>query len=269
MTMKWLGVVLGLAMACVSVAVPGSACSEDSAPPPVPHTLPAVSGETKPAAETQVLLKFSLYRVKGDISGETSLTDNIWEGIEGGTVEAKKGPWTFFTLANLTIGRLFSKVKFVANEKGWTWDGRDKLPEDRKDGAVEMLTAPMVIVIPGQRFQIWVGAEVPVQYFQKQADGRFELKTFLEPTGLGTSATVELAGAGRVVLRDLVVQTRTIEERERIANVTLDVGRPFIKTREAITTICIQTGRDYGMILNLEGYGSMIIRLRVEVVKPS
>jgi hypothetical protein len=213
------------------------------------------------------LLEFSFYRVKGDISGETLLTDNIWEKIESEKAEAKKGP-TFFTLATFTVGRLFNKVKFVANDKGWTWDGRDKLPESRKDGPMEMLSAPKVLVNSGQTFQIMIGADVPVQYFEKQPDGRFEVKTFLEPTGLGTSATVELAGTGRVVLRDLTVQTRTIEERQRIENVTLDVGRPFIKTREAKTTISVEPGRDYGMMLTPEGYGCMIVRIRVTVNSP-
>ena len=226
------------------------------------EALPPRAVSDRPTSD-QILISIRIYRLEGNISGETSLTDYLWEGLDGGTTGATQGPLSFFVLANLTIGNISSSVKIVANEKTWTWDGQDKPP---KGGKVSELAAPKIMVLPGQAFQLHVGAQVPVEYFEKQADGRFELKKIYESTGLATSGTAELLPTGRIKLRDLTFQSRTIEKRDRIEDVSLDVGRPHIRTQTHQTTICVKPDCDYGIMFHFEGEGSMIYRLRASVV---
>jgi hypothetical protein len=226
------------------------------------RALPPAVASDRPASD-QILISIRVYRLEGNISGETSLTDNVWEGTESETAGATKGPLTFFVLAKLTIGNIFSSVTLVANEKAWTWDGQDKPP---KGGRVAELASPKIMVLPGQTYQMHLGAQVPVEYFEKQADGRFELKKLYELTGLVTSGTAELLPTGRIKLRDLTFQWRTIEKRDRMEGVSLDVGRPHIRTQTHQTTISVKPDCDYGIMFHFEGEGSMIYRLRASVV---
>ena len=72
-------------------------------------------------------LKIALYRVAGDISGDTSLTDDIFEGLPRPD-PLTKSPYTIFTLAKLTVGG----VKLEADVDGWKWDGQEEPPPGRR-----------------------------------------------------------------------------------------------------------------------------------------
>ena len=260
---------LVLAAGGVSLAAPGPE-------PPTParrtvatattqsqQTLPQTASSTGSAAvasrQDQALLELQFCRVSGDISGETSLTDNLWEGIQGEKVEAVKGPFVFFTLANLTV----AGVKLKADENGWTWDGQDRPATGKK---VELIASPRVMVAMPNTFVISVGSPQPVQYFEKRADGLFELKTTQEEVGLRISARVEKGEAERIVLRDLTIGLRSIEKRKAIEGVQLDVGQPIVETREQKITVAVKPGRLYGIELLSEGYGCLLMRLRVDSV---
>ena len=113
-----------------------------------------------PAGE-QVIVKFEVFRVRGDISGSTSLTDNIVEGLAGRPLTAKQAPFVFFTLADLTVAR----AHLVANEKEWKWDGKKR---PARDGRIDLLASPMVIVEEGKSFEVTIRSSQPVEYFEKQ-----------------------------------------------------------------------------------------------------
>lgn len=68
-----------------------------------------------------------IYRVAGDISGDTSLTDDIFEGLPRPD-PLTKSPYTIFTLAKLTVGG----VKLEADVDGWKWDGQEEPPPGRR-----------------------------------------------------------------------------------------------------------------------------------------
>jgi len=202
--------------------------------------------------------------VRGDISGETSLTEDMSPGIEGQELGAKKGPFTFFTIAKLTV----DGVEFRADENGWTWDGKDHPPSGKR---VELIARPKVITLlndPNNACKILIQSEQPIEYFEKRPDGLFELRRDDEQIGLSLAFSVAEGKSGRVVLRDLTIGLRSVEGRSPIEGVTLDVGRPIVRARKSKMTISVKTGRDYGVCLRTEGYGNLYIRLRVSRVPP-
>jgi len=206
----------------------------------------------------QALLTLQVFRVRGDIVGETSLTDNLWEGIKGEDLEAIKGPFSFFTLANLTV----AGVKLRASQTRWSWDGKDQPDSGTR---VELFAQPRLMVALGESFEIEIGSQQPIEYFEKRSDGLFELKTIHEQTGLALTATVEAGEAGRLAVRNLTITLRSIEKRKPIEGVSLDVGEPTIKTREYKISIAVKPGQYYGIQLATEGYGFLILRLRADL----
>lgn len=241
-------------LANVGVSIAASPGVQPAPPPPLPKTALADT------ATSQVLLTFHLIRVYGDISGETSLTDNLWSGIKDEKLEAQKGPFTFFTLAKLTV----AGVKLRADESGWTWDGEEKPSKGKK---VELIASPRVMVALPNSFKIAISSEQAIEYFEKRPDGLFELKMAREETGLSVSGIPEMGESGRIVLRDLTIGLRSVEKRQPIEGVSLDVGRPIVETREHKTVIAVKPNRDYGIEFITEGYGFLIMRLRVDLVK--
>src|ERR1041385_6410734 len=88
---------------------------------PSPEPLPPAPRQETPARACG--FRFAVYRIRGDISGEASLTVDI-RGDPGEKLQAANGPYIFFTKADLTV----AASKLVAAERGWTWDGKDQPP---------------------------------------------------------------------------------------------------------------------------------------------
>lgn len=243
-------------VACPMLAL---AAPADAPAPPLPVANEAIR---VPPGQTAALIQFTLYRVRGDISGETSLTDNIWEGVEGADpkAQARKGPYTFFTLAKETV----AGVKFQADQNGWKWDGKDEPPPGSR---VETVTRPRIIVVmpSSSDFVVQIGTRDPIQYFQKRPDGLFELHAVYKMTGLSISAKAEKGQAGRVLLRDLSIGTRLVEKRKPIEGVSLDVGEPIVSAKDHQVTVALKPNQDYGFLLLTDGMGALIGRLRVEL----
>ncbi len=221
----------------------------------------ALGSDASASDQEGALVELCLYRVRGDISGETSLTEGVSLETKGHEVGAKKVASRFFTLAKLTV----AGVEFRADESGWTWDGKDRPPSGK---AVEVIASPRIIVLLDNSFMVSIGSQQPIEYFERRADGLFELKKADEQTGLTISAIVAKGESGKLVLRDLTIGLRSVEGRELIKGVNLDVGRPTIKKVESITSVAVKPGRDYGIWLQTEGYGALFIRLRVSRVNP-
>jgi hypothetical protein len=234
---------------CAAVA----ATAQDVKPQPA---LPAAPADVS-RDPNAVVVRVSLYRIRGDISGETSLTDSIAEGVDGGKSLVKKSPFSFFTRAKLTI----AGVKFQADQNGWKWDGKHDEPPS--GSRVEQIAAPQLVVVLPNNFGFLVDSGVPLQYFRKRPDGLFELGQVSQATGLKMTAHVEKGAAGRILLRDFSLETRFVEKRKPIEGVTLDVGEPVIIAREAKMTVTVKLNQDYGIMLSSEGMGSLLLRLRL------
>lgn len=303
--------------------------------PTVGSTFPPVPASGAPV-QGQVLVDLQIFRVRGDISGKTSLAGDArkretgtaglggypgggagtpeYTGYRGGSAwtcsmhpqikqpesgkcsicgmdlvpaQASFSSLSLFTEADLMV----AGIRFHADERGWTWDGK---PSPPPGGKVEVLAAPKVVLIPGNSFVIGIDPQQPVQYFERRPDGLFELKTLNEQTGLTISAIVEKIPSGgtvvqdfdgdgdadvyianarhsapdRIVLRNLTIALRSIHKRLPIEGVNLDVGLPEFGSREIKTNVSLQPDRDYGIQLATEGQGFLIFRLRVRHMGP-
>lgn len=225
-------------------------------PAPVRVNLP----EGVPPDQKQVMVSLEMYRIRGDISGNTSLTENLWQGVRSSPKPGEE-PFSFFTLADLKV----AGVELKADEKGWTWDGNSKPPEGAK---VDQLASPRVLVLMGQSFEISIGSQQPIQYFEKRADGLFELKTVPEPTGFSFSGKVSEGGNDDLIVADLDFGLSSIQKRQPIEGVTLDVGLPVIDKQEFSTKLAVKPSQYYGMQLSTQGQGFLILRLRLDAVEP-
>jgi len=209
------------------------------------------------AEDSRYRTQIDVYRIQGDISGDTSLTDNIVAGLEDQILSARKGRFIFFTLADLTI----AGVKFEADENGWTWNGKPNLPKHHR---IQLISGPRVLSGEREVFAFHVGSKQPVQYFERCPDGLFQLKSCDVPVGISLEATVEQGESGRVIVRDLKILADLILRRRPIQGVTLNVGEPIVEPEEYKTTLSIKPGRYYGIQLLTERHGCLIIRLRVD-----
>jgi len=239
---------IGLALAAVTAG------AAEPAPPLVPA---AAEDAPKEAYEVRI----QVYRLFGDIAGETSLTDYIWGSMDKTSTGATQGRITFFTLANLKIG----DVQFKADESGWTWDGLTTVPVGRK---VEMIAAPRVMVGADAPFTLMVGTDQPIEYFVRTSGELFQLKKSYEETGLKITGSVRKGAEGRVALSDLKIALRSIGKRAPIEGVALDVGAPIIQAQDYAISVAVQPDRAYGMLVRTEGYGSLLVRVQAAVHTP-
>jgi hypothetical protein len=218
------------------------------------QTIAADQENTKSVAT----LKIALYRVVGDISGDTSLTDDIFEGLARPDPRAKS-PYSIFTLAKLTLGG----VKLEADAAGWTWDGQDELPAGRR---VQRIAKPSIkSKVPGESVWMKVDSADPIQYFHKRDDGLFDLRVAPDNVGLTISTAVEQGASKRLVLRDFNILTTFVEKRMPIEAVNLDVGEPILSRVEDKTTVALKPGLNYGILLTSKNNGVLLVRLQIDV----
>jgi len=256
---------LMFAVACVVAHIFALSASPEESLPATPAVVPPpipASTAASPGNADQFMVEFQVYRVQGNITAEglvKAVSSAV--GLDRGISPSTEGDGALvFTSGVLEV----AGIKLRVDEKGWTWDGKSSPMDSKK---VVLLSSPKVIVLSGTPFEIWIGSEQPIQYFEKLPDGRFELKTMAGKTGLGVSGAVESAQPGQVILRDMTIQLRSIESRVPIEGVDLDVGQPIVVSRECKASLCLSPGRDCGILLRTEGYGTLIVRVRVSLVK--
>jgi hypothetical protein len=240
-------------LACVLIVA--TAATQDVESPP---TLAVVPAATASDANT-VGIRFWLYRIRGDISGDTSLTENVQAGIDDKKPTAKLDSVSLFTLAKLTL----AGVRLQADQNGWKWDGKDEPPGGSR---VEQIAAPRILLNMPNTFFIQIGSDSPIQYLRKRSDGLFELAQVSQPAGLKVTARVEKGkgGADTIVLSDFSIETSLVEKRKPIEGVALDVGEPVLKVNESRLTIAVKPNQDYGILSSTEGVGSLLMRLRLD-----
>ena len=236
--------------------------------------LSALPGAATAADKKDVQFNFEgrLYRIEGRLSGETSLDENIWAGKEPPSLEQKKS-LTPFTSAEFQVG----KDRFEIGDKGWFWDGASM--DDRttrtqalwdSTNSISLMTAPRIRVRNGEVAEIRVESVQKLEYFERRSDDLFELKRMSEPTGLGILMILTLEKDGRIRL-NLEIVLRSVEKREPVPGVTLQVGRPILQTREHKAELLVRPGKEYGILLHAgdEGQGVLIFRLQLGIAEPA
>ena len=244
------GSVLTCTVVLCSRASMGASPSTIAAFPPDP----AVAA---PLTADQVLLEFDVYRVSGNASLESVQLGQV----EVSTSESDVQPRSVvcFDKAKLKA----AGVELAASGEKWTWDGIVKPPENKR---IQTLSSPRVVVACGNAFEIQIVSRPEIEYFEKRPDGLFELKKLSEETGLRISPRVIRTESDRIRLENLAIRLRSIESREPIEGLGLDVGRPIIKAFEATMTVQVEPKKYYGILLGTEGYGFLLVRLRVSPV---
>jgi hypothetical protein len=210
--------------------------------------------------QESILVELAMYHPQRHIRGEMSLTDDVWSGIDEDEHHVKRGPMEFFTLADLKIGDMNLK----ADQSGWTWDGKAEPP---KDAEITCVSCPKVAALPGKWCAFADVETVYHEYFERRADGLFELKTFPAIFGVFAGFEAEHGESGRIILRDLTIDWTDIVRRRPIEGVNLNIGPPIIE-EPLRTTVSLEPGRYYGMLMPTSGGENLIIRLRVDVKDP-
>jgi len=208
-----------------------------------------------------ITVELAMYHPQTRIRGEVSLTEDIWSATDDDEIEARKGPMEFFTLANLKVG----DVTLKADPSRWIWDGKAEPP---KDGEITRFGCLKFDAFPG-RWAVCADVQTEFhQYFDRRADGLFELKTLPAISGIVVGLAAEQEESGRIILRDLTADSSTILRRRPIEGVNLNIGPPIVE-EPLRTTVSLEPGRYYGMLMPTSGGENLLIRLRVDVKDPA
>ena len=212
---------------------------------------PTMQSQSSPRAK-QILLECKVFEIRGDVSGDTSLTEDIWVGTGRKPNLDEEKPYNIFVLAKLNVG----SGKLEADSKCWSWD--DELPDE-----VTVVCSPQVLMPLGQSFVVAIGEQSIHQYFQRRDDGLYELEEIaMENPGLMLQGTVEEGPDDIIILRDLKFETTLVTERQPIEGVDLNVGKPVFRSSEFVTTMAVKPQQYYGIQIFAEARGHFIIQLR-------
>src|SRR5262249_37847929 len=101
----------------------------------------------------------------------------------------------------------------------------------------------------GQAASVQIGTEVarPLQYLVRTGARTFELREFAGAPALGISIQMTAqAGdaAGQIEISPLKVTMTTMDGRERVPGLELEVGKPIISTRSLETTMTVIDGSE-------------------------
>ena len=251
------------------------AAEQKAAPPP-----PA-QGQVRPYLMVIEMYRFDTLKVGGTLFGEGSFGDAVFgSGTSSGETTFGKGTVVvpghaekspddarqprysmIFSEADITAGG----VRFRAREDGWTWNGKSEPPPGI---SVEKIASPRIVAAAGQPFELFIGSEVPIQFFEKRPDGLFELKDLKEWTGLKIQATIDSGTGDTVMVKELTVAVRTVGKRMPLEGVSLDVGPPVVAARELVTTLACELDRNYGVLFESEGRGMLLLKIRVSQPPP-
>lgn len=226
--------------------------------------LSAVS-HTGAAEKEQFQIQSQMFWVRGSLSGETALDEEIWAGKRPQYLDIQK-TLSYFTSARFQVGG----DRLVINENGWLWN--DKKFNDPgtqwtipSSAASHALVVPRISVLDGEIANITMQSDQEIEYFEQSSPDTFKLRKLKEPTGLRIVLRPEREREDRIRLSELTLSIRVVEKREPIPGVTLQVGRPILQTREyRAAPIRVRPAKDYGILLSLgRDQGVLIFRFRV------
>lgn len=227
----------------------------------VVSTISIAAPEKSAEGPEKYLLECSIFQINASISGDTSLTDDIGMYDEEGRPNATVDSYTFFTLADLTIGG--ASYRFDAD--GATLEKKSS-PDNQS--RVNAVACPTVLTLAGQFADMKMGGNEVFQYMQPTDDGRYELKLLEVPVGFSIRYKVQPGEDGRIKLDPFVISISAVKEREPIEGVKLNVGKPMVSKVTSELSLTFQSGRAYGVMWRTKDQGVLLISLKVSEVKP-
>jgi len=109
--------------------------------------------------------------------------------------------------------------------------GHGEFKESSLPKEATLISTPVVLTGENKSFEILVGPTEPVQYFEQQKDGSFQLRQVPDKEALGINIRYEVTtkpGNSDVGVLDAEFTVKSIRDREKIPDVNLDVGKPTI-----------------------------------------
>ena len=219
------------------------------------------SNDTEQPRKTRKAFRTELRvtQINASISGDTSLTDDIGTRDEHGRPSAVTGPFSFFTLADLKIG----DMTFHFDADGETWDEK-RAPTNPTQASRQ--ASPVILSLPGQEVTMSIGGVETFQYMRRVEADRFELATIDLSVGITAKLKLEQSRGGRVRLAPFKLTIASVQGRQPIEGVDLNIGVPLVSKQEAVNKLTLELGRPYGIQWMTDGQGVLLITLKVSEV---
>jgi hypothetical protein len=214
--------------------------------------------------KNRIQVQVQIFRLAGNLPGKTFVDEKIWTTDD--VPEKLKNKVLVFSRGWFELGK--DRLKFDKGRCFWNeteipiGDPKElNLPEDQ----IEWVASPEIAMYEHAAGSFKIEPKQPIQYFEKRADGLFELKEMELQTGLDIVITeaIEEAKDGYIALTDIVMSMRSVERREKIEGVNLAVGRPILGQEKYVFYFRLRPGKDYGILIRPESErGGLLLRLR-------
>jgi hypothetical protein len=139
--------------------------------------------------------------------------------------------------------------------------------------SLDVLSAPTIRTVVGQTSSIQVSSgHVPLPYFVRTGEKTFELKENAVDTQLGIRiqlAVQRVAGYDDTLsLSPIKISMTTLDGREPVAGVDLDIGKPIVSTRTLETSMTVVNGAEpSGIVLPAPAGRQPVLFLGVQRVR--
>jgi hypothetical protein len=216
----------------------------------------------------EVQIRFQIFALVGRVSGDTDLEEDIWA--------RNREDWRriddVVTLFDRGYFRLGDTKLELKDDEGLFW-GREKLsflesqkvdlPADR----IRRINAPGVLLEKEKSYTIKIHSQQSFQYFEKRADGLFELRQIDDlPTGLDIRIKPRDKD-GRILFEDMRITVRAVGRRQVVDGVELPVGRPIVEEQGYDLALRVRPNNTYGILVELkEGQGAVVVFFTTAVV---
>lgn len=158
-------------------------------------------------------------------------------------------------------------ISFESHNMKFMWTNGESLQVaegvELEDYGVEMHAAPLIISIEGQPAEIRWGSEPP-QYFERDADGLFDLKTLEQFIGISLSTTIQSSSMKGMIDYDIAYSVSSTSDRQKLTNVDLDIGKPIVTTDKSIFQGTISPGTWLVTVSDAPGKrGALLVLIRI------
>ncbi len=196
---------------------------EISTPAPRPATVPAAEPE-RPEGDP-VVLQLVLIELKG----------NVQQALKAAGFRESASSYRFVSTLEQPVGQ-----------------DPDRLPAVLKTlsahAELKVLSRPQVRTIMGQACMCQIGTTpAPIPYFVRTGTKMFELREFTTTADLGLMISLTPQpgdDANLIDLSPLKISTTTLDGREPISGLDLDVGKPIVSTRTLETSFTLSKGTE-------------------------
>ena len=176
--------------------------------------------------DVQYRIEAMIFRVMTNITGN-GLTSKTLPGVSG-LVHILHEKW--------------NDVEVVMEGRMLTWDGKPQ-PDNP---LIVLLSKPTITTLEDLSASITVSDETPLQYFEQAPGGLFALRTLevgdsAPGIELGATPRHNSDGQGRIEL-DFKFRVTSVNSRESLEGVKLNVGHPILRTTGAEGLITVRDG---------------------------